>query len=30
MAEKELKEITRTTAEMLFGPPRKGEGAYQL
>jgi 4-carboxymuconolactone decarboxylase len=30
MAEGELKEITRKTAEMLFGPPRKGEGAYQL
>jgi 4-carboxymuconolactone decarboxylase len=28
--EDELKEVTRKTAEMLFGPPKKGEGAYQL
>jgi alkylhydroperoxidase/carboxymuconolactone decarboxylase family protein YurZ len=26
----ELREVTRKTAEMLFGPPKKGEGAYQL
>jgi alkylhydroperoxidase/carboxymuconolactone decarboxylase family protein YurZ len=30
MDEKELVELTRRTAEMLFGPPRKGEGAYAL
>jgi 4-carboxymuconolactone decarboxylase len=30
MTEDELKEVTRKTAEMLFGPPKKGEGAYQL
>jgi len=26
----ELRDITRHTAEMLFGPPKPGEGAYQL
>jgi 4-carboxymuconolactone decarboxylase len=26
----DLREVTRRTAEMLFGPPKKGEGAYQL
>jgi 4-carboxymuconolactone decarboxylase len=26
----ELREVTRKTAEMLFGPPQKGAGAYQL
>jgi 4-carboxymuconolactone decarboxylase len=30
MTEGEMEEITRKTAEMLFGPPKKGEGAYQL
>jgi len=30
MDEKELAELTRKTAEMLFGPPQKGEGAYAL
>src|ERR671925_484136 len=30
MDEKELSELTRKTAEMLFGPPKKGEGAYAL
>lgn len=30
MTEDELKEVTRKTAEMLFGPPKPGEGAYQL
>jgi 4-carboxymuconolactone decarboxylase len=30
MTEDELEEITRKTAEMLFGPPRQGEGVYQL
>jgi len=30
MTEDELKEITRKTAERLFGPPRQGEGVYQL
>jgi 4-carboxymuconolactone decarboxylase len=30
MTESEMEEITRKTAEMLFGPPKKGEGAYQL
>src|SRR5262245_40004868 len=30
MTEDELEEITRKTAEMLFGPPKKGEGVYQL
>ena len=30
MDEKELSERTRKTAERLFGPPRKGEGAYAL
>ena len=28
MDEKELSELTRKTAETLFGPPKKGEGAY--
>jgi 4-carboxymuconolactone decarboxylase len=28
--EEELKEVTRKTAEMLFGPPKKGEGVYHL
>src|SRR2546428_5544498 len=26
----ELRKVTRQTAERLFGPPKKGEGAYQL
>jgi 4-carboxymuconolactone decarboxylase len=26
----ELRETTRKTAEMLFGPPKKGEGVYHL
>ena len=30
MDEKELSELTRKTAERLFGPPKKGEGAYAL
>jgi len=30
MDEKELSELTRKTAEMLFGPPKKGEGVYAL
>jgi len=30
MTEDELIEVTRKTAEMLFGPPQPGEGAYQL
>ena len=30
MTEDELKEVTRKTAETLFGPPKPGEGAYQL
>src|SRR5215470_16777624 len=30
MDEKELSEVTRKTAEKLFGPPKKGEGAYAL
>ena len=30
MTEDELRAVTRQTAEMLFGPPKKGEGAYQL
>src|SRR3989442_7469115 len=30
MNEKELSELTRKTAEMLFGPPKKGEGVYAL
>lgn len=30
MSEEELIETTRKTAEMLFGPPKRGEGAYQL
>jgi 4-carboxymuconolactone decarboxylase len=30
MKEEELREVTRKTAEMLFGPPKKGEGVYQL
>lgn len=30
MNEEELKEVTRKTAAMLFGPPKEGEGAYQL
>ena len=28
--EEDLREITRRTAEMLFGPPTKGEGVYDL
>jgi 4-carboxymuconolactone decarboxylase len=28
--EEDLKEVTRRTAEMLFGPPKKGEGVYDL
>jgi 4-carboxymuconolactone decarboxylase len=28
--EEELKEVTRKTAEKLFGPPKKGEGVFQL
>ena len=28
--DEDLREVTRRTAEMLFGPPKKGEGAYQL
>jgi 4-carboxymuconolactone decarboxylase len=28
--DEDLREVTRRTAEMLFGPPQKGEGAYQL
>jgi 4-carboxymuconolactone decarboxylase len=30
MNDEELREVTRKTADMLFGPPKKGEGAYQL
>ncbi len=30
MADEELSEVTRRTAEMLFGPPKKGEGVYHL
>ena len=30
MDEKELTELTRKTAERLFGKPKKGEGAYAL
>lgn len=30
MNEEELREVTRKTAEMLFGPPKKGEGVFQL
>ena len=30
MTESELRELTQKTAAMLFGPPKKGEGAYQL
>jgi 4-carboxymuconolactone decarboxylase len=30
VSEDELRDITRKTAEMLFGPPKRGEGAYQL
>ena len=30
MTDDELREVTRQTAEMLFGPPKKGAGAYQL
>lgn len=30
MTEDELKELTRTTAAKLFGPPKKGEGVYHL
>ena len=30
MDEKELSELTRKTAERLFGTPKKGEGAYAL
>ena len=30
VTDEELREITRQTAEMLFGPPKKGEGVYQL
>lgn len=30
MDEKELLELTRATAEKLFGPRRKGESAYEL
>ena len=30
MDEKELLELTRKTAQTLFGPPRKGESAYAL
>ncbi|HXH09707.1 MAG TPA: carboxymuconolactone decarboxylase family protein [Alphaproteobacteria bacterium] len=28
--DEDLREITRRTAEMLFGPPTKGEGVYDL
>jgi 4-carboxymuconolactone decarboxylase len=28
--EEDLSEVTRRTAEMLFGPPKKGEGVYDL
>lgn len=30
MTDDELRELTRRTAETLFGPPTPGEGAYQL
>jgi 4-carboxymuconolactone decarboxylase len=30
MSEEELREVTRKTAEMLFGPPKPGEGVFQL
>jgi 4-carboxymuconolactone decarboxylase len=30
VTEDELRATTRRTAEMLFGPPKQGEGAYQL
>lgn len=30
MDEKELGALTRKTAEMLFGPPKKGKGAFAL
>ncbi len=30
MQEKELEQLTRETAEKLFGPPVKGTGAYPL
>ncbi|MGE3537666.1 MAG: carboxymuconolactone decarboxylase family protein [Candidatus Tectimicrobiota bacterium] len=30
MTENELRQVTRQTAEKLFGPPRPGEGAYDL
>ena len=30
MDEKELRELTRKTAERLFGQPKKGAGAYAL
>jgi 4-carboxymuconolactone decarboxylase len=30
VTEDELRDLTRQTAAMLFGPPKKGEGAYQL
>ena len=30
MTDDELRAVTRQTAEMLFGPPTQGEGAYQL
>ena len=30
MTDEELREVTRKTADMLFGPPKHGEGAYQL
>jgi 4-carboxymuconolactone decarboxylase len=28
--EEDLRDVTRRTAEMLFGPPQKGEGVYDL
>jgi 4-carboxymuconolactone decarboxylase len=28
--DEDLREVTRRTAEMLFGPPQKGTGAYDL
>lgn len=30
MTEDELRDLTRKTAEMLFGPPQQGTGAYHL
>ena len=30
MTDDELRDVTRQTAERLFGPPKHGEGAYQL